>query len=180
MKSQQALETPQTGGKPGSPASSPLFVEAEKLIERMGELTQAVAKRAYEFFETRGRQLGHELEDWFRAESELLRFVPVEMKEDENQFTVRAEVPGFKPGEIKISAEPRRLIIEGGSEQSSEEKSEKVVFTERRSDQFCRSLRIPVEIDSSKVTATLKDGILNITLPKAPARQAVGVEVKTV
>lgn len=172
MKAQQALET--------QPAERPIFVEAEKLINRMEDLTKAVAHRAYEFFEERGQRLGNELEDWFRAESELMRYVPTTLKEDEQQFTFQAEVPGFKAEEIKISAEPGRLIVEGDSEQKAEEKSDKVVFSERRANHFCRSFNLPTEIDPAKVTANLKNGVLEITLPKIPTRQPVGVEIKTV
>lgn len=171
MKAQQALET--------QPAERPIFVEAEKLINRMEEMTKAVAHRAYEFFEERGRRFGNELDDWFRAESEMIRYVPTTMKEGEQEFIFQAEVPGFKASEIKISAESGRLIVEGNSEQSAEEKSEKVVFSERRSNHFCRSFDLPAEIDPSKVTANLKDGLLEITLPKSPIRQPVGVEIKS-
>ncbi len=171
----------QTGLEPKKERTeiTPIFVEAEKLIEQMQRLTQSVARRAYEFFEARGREIGHELEDWFRAESELLRPVPMEMKEDEIQYLIRAEVPGFKINEIKISAEPNRLMMEGGSERAVEEKTEKTIFTERRSNRFCRSVDLRSEIDPNQVSATLKDGVLEITLPKAPARHAIGVEVKT-
>ena len=171
MKPQQALE-PKT-------AEKPIFVEAEKLINRMEEMTRDVAHRAYEFFEERGRKLGNELEDWFRAESEFMRYVPATLKEDETQFTVQAEVPGFKANEIKISVEPKRLILEGNMEQSSEEKTEKVVFTERRTNQFCRSFNLPAEVEPDKAVANLKDGLLEITLPKSPVRQPVGIEIKT-
>ncbi len=171
MKPQQALE-PKTTEKP-------IFVEAEKLINRMEEMTRNVAHRAYEFFEARGRQWGMELEDWFRAEAEFMRYVPATLKEDETQFTVQAEVPGFKASEIKISVEPRRLILEGNLEQSSEETSEKVVFSERRTTQFCRSFNLPAEVEPDKAVANLKDGLLEITLPKLPVRQPVGIEIKT-
>lgn len=170
MKAQQALE-PKTTEKP-------IFVEAEKLINRMEEVTRTIAQRAYEFFEERGRRIGNELDDWFRAESELMRYVPTTMTETEQQFTFKAEVPGFKANEIKISAEPRQLMIEGESEQTTEETSEKVVFSERRTNRFCRSFGLSAEIDPSKVTANLKDGVLEIILPKAPVREAVGVEIK--
>lgn len=182
MKPQQAIAPIETA-LPERATGSPLFVEAEKLIERMEELTRSVAKRAYEFFEARGRQIGNELEDWFRAESELLRHIPVTMKETDGQIVVQAEVPGFKAEEIKVSAEPQQLLIEGGSDRVSEERSkeepEKVVFSERRSSRFYRSIALPVEVDSAKVAANLKDGVLEITLPKLPVRQPVGVEIKT-
>jgi len=171
MKAQQALESQTT--------ERPIFVEAEKLINRMEEMTRTVAQRAYEFFEERGRRIGNELDDWFRAESELMRYVPTTMTETEQQFTFQAEVPGFKANEIKISAEPRQLMVEGESEQSTKEESEKVVFSERRTNRFCRSFSLSAEIDPSRVTANLKDGVLEIILPKVPVRQPVGVEIKT-
>lgn len=183
MKPQEAIEVkqPQTTE---TQTESPLFVEAEKLFQRIEEQTRSVARRAYEFFEERGRKLGHELEDWFRAESEVLRPVPMTMKEDEKQLTVHAEVPGFKASEIKIGVEPQQLMIEGDSEQLREEKAEgepeKVIFAERRINRFCRTIALPAEIDPSKVTANLKDGVLEISLPKVAVRQPVDVEIKTV
>ncbi|MFN0087801.1 MAG: Hsp20 family protein [Blastocatellia bacterium] len=174
MQTQKAVQT--KGG-----ASRPIFVEAEKLIDQMQKLTQSVAHRAYEFFEERGRMLGSELEDWFRAEAELLRPVPIEMKEEEDQFTVYAEVPGFKAEEIKISAEPQRLLIEGLCEKAEEAEAteaRKVICNERRSNHFCRSLQLTSEVDPSKVSASIKDGILEVILPKAPAKQPVGIEVR--
>mgnify|MGYP000505884239 CR=1 FL=1 len=173
MKPQQALE-------PTKPTEKPIFVEAEKLINRMEEMTKSIAHRAYEFFEDRGRQFGYELEDWFRAESEFMRYVPATMKEDETQVSVQVEVPGFKANEIKISVEPKRLIVEGNTEQKTEETSEKVVFSERRTNQFCRSFKLPAEVETDKVTANLKDGLLEIALPKMPVRQPVGIEIKSV
>ncbi len=82
----QQLEKPAAA----SPAGKPLFVEAEQLFEQMKELTQNIAQRAYDFFEARGREFGREFDDWFRAESEVLRRVPVEIKEVGDKLTVRA------------------------------------------------------------------------------------------
>src|SRR5262249_50208921 len=115
MKPQKGIEPAQPGPIEKTP-KAPVFVEAETLIERMTKLKEAVARRAFEFFESRGREVGGELGDWFRAESELLLSVPVTMEDTEKQITVRAEVPGFKANEIKISAEPRRVMIEGSAE----------------------------------------------------------------
>jgi HSP20 family protein len=173
MQTQKTLQASEE-----SSSTSPIFVEAEKLIEQTQKLTQMIAGRAYEFFEGRGRQIGHELEDWFRAEAEVLRPVPIEMKEDENRLTVCAELPGFTGTEIKISAEPQRLIIKGSNDELSEQESGKVVFNERRSKQFFRSLTLPAEIDPANVTAALKDGLLEIALPKLLKRQAAAIEVK--
>jgi HSP20 family protein len=173
MASQQAMQPTQK-----QTPDSPIFVEAEKLFEQMKELSHAVARRAYEFFEARGRQFGNDLEDWFRAESELMRSVPVEVKETEDQITVRAEVPGFAANEIKVSVEPNYMVISGKSEKSTEEKKEQTVLSEFRSNQFCREVTFPAEVDPAKATANLKDGILELILAKAVSSKAIDVEVK--
>jgi HSP20 family protein len=145
----------------------------------MKEFSQSVARRAYEYFEARGREFGHDLEDWFRAESELIRRVPVEIKEAGSQITVRAEVPGFVPNEIKVSVEPQRLVISGKSEKTTEEKKEETLHSEFRSNQFCRELRLPAEVEPDKTTASLKDGVLELVFAKAAGSKAFDVEVKT-
>jgi HSP20 family protein len=171
MKSQQGIQTT----KQQAPASL-IFVEAEKLFEQMKEFSQSVACRAYKYFEARGREFGHDLEDWFRAESELMRRVPVEIKEANSRVTVRAEVPGFAPNEIKISVEPQRLVISGKTEKTTEEK-EQTLLSEFRSNQFCRELRLPAEVEPDKTTAALKDGVLELVFAKAAGSKAVDVKV---
>jgi HSP20 family protein len=173
MKSQQGVQTT----KQRSPAS-PIFVEAEKLFEQMKEFSQSVAHRAYEYFEARGREFGHDLEDWFRAESELMRRVPVEVKEADGKITLRAEVPGFAANEIKISVEPQRLFISGKSEKTTEEKKDQTLLSEFRSNQFCRELRLPAEVEPDKTTAVLKDGVLELVFAKAAESEPLAVEVK--
>jgi HSP20 family protein len=76
MQPKQMIQT-----KEGESPSGPIFVEAEKLFEQVKELSRSVARRAYQFFEVRGGANGNDLDDWFRAESELLRPVAVEIKE---------------------------------------------------------------------------------------------------
>lgn len=174
MASQRAIQP-----TPKQAPDRPVFVESEKLFEQMREFSHSIARRAYEFFEARGHQFGNDLDDWFRAESELMRRVSVEVKENRDQITARAEVPGFAANEIKVSVEPKFLIISGKSEMSTEEKKEQTVFSEIRSNQFYRELALPSEVDPAKASATLKDGILVLVLAKAATSEAFAVEVKT-
>jgi HSP20 family protein len=160
-------------------AESPFFVEAEKLFDQMKEFSQSIAQRAYELFESRGREIGHELEDWFRAETEVLRRVPVEMKEADGKLIVRAETPGFSAADIKVSVAPKQLTISGRKEEKKEEKAETGFFSEFRANQFCRTLPLPATVDTALAEATLKDGVLELTLTKAPVSQPVNVAVKT-
>jgi HSP20 family protein len=174
MASKQALQ-PTTESRE---TKAPVFVELEKLLTEMKEFTTSVAQRAYEFFEARGRELGHDLEDWFRAETELVRHIPVEIKDTEQNIIVHAEVPGFTANDIKISVEQRQLIVSGKVEATTEEKTEQTVYNERRSQQFYRAMTLPADVDATKVTASLKDGVLELTLPKAAKPEVTNIEVK--
>jgi HSP20 family protein len=126
--------------------------------------TTRIARRAFEIFENNGRWFGHELEDWFRAESELLRPVHLEMAESDDTLTVRAEVPGFSTKELEINIEPRRLTIGGRHQSQEERKKAKTIYSEQCAKEILRVAYLPAEVDGSKASATLKDGILNIEL----------------
>ena len=80
-------------------------------VERTRHISAAIARRAYELFEARGSEHGHDCEDWFRAESELLTPIPATVVDTDGGFTVTAEVPGFTGKDVEVLAEPRRLII---------------------------------------------------------------------
>src|SRR6185437_12789606 len=81
------------------------------LVERRQQISAAIARRAYELFEARGFEHGHDCDDWFRAESELLTPVPATVVDTDGGFTVRAELPGFTGKDVEVKAEPRALII---------------------------------------------------------------------
>jgi len=138
----------------------------------------SIARRAFEIFDSNGRWFGHELEDWFRAESELLHPVHLEIAETDDNLTVRAEVPGFNAKELDINVGPRQLTIFGKHEAQEESKKGKTVYSERCAKEILRVVDLPAEVDSSKATATLKDGILNLEMPKAAHAKTVRVEPK--
>jgi HSP20 family protein len=154
------------------------LMDDDPFFQRMRDVYDTLARRAYELFDGRGRQDGHDLEDWFRAESELLSPMPLEVDEANDELIVRADVPGFRDKEIEVRVEPRRLIISGKREQVRDEKKRKTVYSERRSDEVFRTLELSEEIDPDKVKATLQDGTLEISLPKARPARKVPVSAK--
>lgn len=163
------------------PEAKPVMVNvkpAETLLDRARELYETIARRAYEFFDGRDPEDGFALEDWVKAERELLRPVPLEIKESDDQFTIRAEVPGFTEKDIHVSLKPRHLVISGKVEESSEEKSGDTFYTSRRSNEILHGLDLPAEIDPAKASATFKDGILDIQLPKTIKAEPSSVDVK--
>jgi HSP20 family protein len=163
------------------PAKAPALVKqsnTDDVFDQIEETYNAIARRAFELFDNRGRWFGHELEDWFRAESELLHPVHLEITETDDNLAVQAEVPGFTIKELTIDVEPRRLTITGKHEGQEESKKGKTVYSERCSKQIMRVVDLPAEVDSSKVTATLKDGVLSLEMPKAAHAKTVRVEAK--
>jgi HSP20 family protein len=155
----------------------PMLVKAEKMFERLAEITKETAHKAFEIFQRRGGEFGRELDDWFSAESEVLLPVKVEVTETDKQINVRAAVPGFKPEDIEVTVKDNILILSGETESREKREDENTVFSEFRSNKFCRQLTLSSEVDEDKVAANLKDGVLQLTLPKVPAKEATQVPV---
>jgi HSP20 family protein len=153
-------------------------VKWESLSERIDKVFGTIAKRAYEIFAGNGRSVGHDLDDWFKAEMELLHPVHIHVTEAGDNLEVRAEVPGFNEKEIEVSVEPRRLTITGKRECNKEEKKGKTVYSERCSNQILRIIDLPMMVDPDKATATLKNGLLELMMPKAAKGKTVEIKPK--
>jgi HSP20 family protein len=130
-------------------------------------LTQQIHQRAYQLFEERGKIDGHDLEDWFKAESELLRPISFKISEKENVVHLRADVPGLKEEELEINLEPRAITIKGERREDTNKMGE--ITSDRRGHLeriYCR-LPLPANVVVHEATATLEHGVLEIWAPKA-------------
>jgi HSP20 family protein len=179
MQSKQAVQTQAELAKTAKEITNPFLVEAEKIFDRMQELYQAIERRAYDLFAERGYKDGYALEDWSMAESEFLLNIPVALTEEESRILVRAEIPGFEEKNIQLSVEPRRLAINGKIEHSTEGKEEGTL-TEKSSKEFFYSFELPYEVEASSTRTTLKDGILEISLPRLNSKENLNEETKQV
>jgi len=144
----------------------------------MNELYNKISQRAFSIFEGNGRFDGHDLADWLRAEAEILTPVPLELSETDAELAVRAEVPGFTEKELEIVVEPERLFITGKTERKSEEKKKETLYSEISSNEIFRTVALPAEIDPEKVSAVLKNGVLEVSMYKATPAKKVPVMVK--
>ncbi|HTP33040.1 MAG TPA: Hsp20 family protein [Candidatus Acidoferrales bacterium] len=138
-----------------------VFTEMEKVAD-------AVRRRAFEHFLGRGSTFGSDMDDWLRAERELIWSPGAEMTEHDNDLTLRVEAPGFEPGDIKITATPESLLIEGEVRHKHEASNDHLHFCEF-AQTLLRRFDMPGAIDVDKVSATLDKGILKIVAPKAQA-----------
>ena len=149
---------------------------SERISNQFSQISDGIARRAFDIFESRDRSPGHELEDWFRAESELLRPVPVNVAESDGEYILRAEVPGFRDKDIEVIVEPLHLAISGKRETKENEQNRKMIRCESGAERIFRVVDLPPFVDTSKVSTTLRDGILIVNLPKARNAEKVSVE----
>jgi HSP20 family protein len=153
-------------------------VNFESLFDRMDEVFNNITERAFEIFEGNGRIFGHELDDWLKAENEFLHPVHIQLAESGGSFNMQAEVPGFDQRDLEIMVEPRRVTISGKRETSKEEKKGKSVYSETGCDQILCVVDLPVEVETDNVTATLKNGVLALTLPKLAKSRSIRIQPK--
>lgn len=101
----------------------------------------------------------------------------VDVVEDEEKIIVRAELPGLKREDIDIELTGDTLTIKGERKFENEEKKENYVRVERAYGEFRRVFNIGVPVDAGGVKAAYKDGILEVTIPKAEEVKPKKVEV---
>lgn len=102
----------------------------------------------------------------------------LDVTEGKDAIVVKAEVPGVEPKEIAVSLEGDLLTIKGEKEQRKEDKDERQHRVERSWGAFVRSVRLPAPVDAGKVTAAFKNGVVTVTLPKAPGAKGTTIPIK--
>lgn len=103
---------------------------------------------------------------------------PAELIDKKDHFLFRAEVPGIKKENLSISVQGDTLSIKGEVKREAEEEREHFYCCERAYGTFGRVLRLPTEVQTDKVEASLFDGILEVKLPKAKAVKPKEVEIR--
>ena len=116
-----------------------------------------------------GRDEAMALVDWAPA---------VDVMETDDEFQIRAELPGVEKKDVKLSVENGVLLISGHREQEKEEKGKRYHKIERAYGNFARSFTVPETVDAEKVTAEFKNGLLTVRLPKSEKARPKSIEVE--
>ncbi len=90
-----------------------------------------------------------------------------DISEDNDNFYLKADLPGIKKEDVKISYTDGTISISGERSQEKETKEKKFHRIERSYGKYYRSFNVPAEIKEDKIKAEFKDGQLTITIPKA-------------
>ena len=111
---------------------------------------------------------------------EETEFAPAfDVSETEKELIVKAEVPGMDKKDININLSDGLLTITGEKKHEKKEEDENYHCFERRYGKFSRTMRLPTEVETEKVDAVYKDGVLTITLPKTETVKPKKIEIKT-
>jgi len=111
------------------------------------------------------------------AESDWIPALDVE--ETDTSIVVRAELPGMKKEDIKVSGTGDSLCISGERRFDEEEKKKNYRRIERAYGKFQRCVSLPSDVDWDKCKAAYSDGVLELTLPKAATAQVRQIPIQT-
>lgn len=153
-----------TKAKDAEKQALPVFGELAKRFD-------AVQRRAFDLFEKRGGELGHDLEDWLKAERELMGWPAAELAEKDGGYQMEITLPGFTPKDVEVTATSNEVIVHAATHEEKKTEKENVLWTEFGSNDVYRRFGLPNPIDIEKVSANLEDGVLRILAPKVPEQK---------
>lgn len=110
------------------------------------------------------RTFGTRLADWLNPATEA--------SAGENAYDISMELPGVSEDDIELSVENGVVSVRGEKKTEEEKKGDTWYFSERQYGAFSRSFRLPEDADGSKATASMKDGVLHVSVPRKAPEQA--------
>lgn len=105
-------------------------------------------------------------------------FPAVDVFDEKDAVTLKAEVPGMKPEDVKIQVENDVLTLSGERKLEREDKKDGYLRVERSYGSFTRSFALPKGVDADKIEAAMNDGVLSLRIPKQPAPEPKRIDVK--
>jgi HSP20 family protein len=126
----------------------------------------------------RGAGIGRPFGPTFLSPATTRRFPLVNFSEDEGHVYIEALVPGVDPKDIDLTVLRNTVTISGERKPFVEKEGQIVHRSELGSGKFSRTLELPVDINPEKIAASCKDGIMQITLPKAEHARPKKIDIK--
>ena len=112
------------------------------------------------------------------AQADATLPVPLDLIENDSELIVRAELPGFEKSKLEVRLEDGLLTIRGEKRNEKKTDSDNVHLHETGHGVFTRSVRLPAGVDTAKVDAEYKDGILTVTLPKSETARSRKIDIR--
>ena len=150
-------------------------------LVKQNESTWDPAREIRDMTHQLNQTLGRTFQRWPFGEREAMTgadWTPLcNIVEDEKQYQIRADLPEVQKGDIKVEARDGTLSISGERRAEKEERGKKYHRVESSYGMFLRRFSLPSDADGENVSATFKDGVLTVIVPKSPTRPAASHEV---
>ncbi len=104
------------------------------------------------------RSFGQRVADWLKPASAA--------SGNDNSYTISVELPGVTEDDISLTVQEGSLVVRGEKKTETEETGDTWFFSERQYGAFSRTFRLPEDADGPKATASMKDGVLSISIPR--------------
>jgi len=105
-------------------------------------------------------------------------YPPVDLEDFDDKYLVKAELPGMKQSDIKVTINDNTLFLSGEKKTEHKEKNADYYRYERCSGKFQRVFNLPSQVKADKIKAQYKDGVLEIEIPKAEESKPKEIEIK--
>jgi HSP20 family protein len=151
--------------------------KTDSIFDEIQSMQDRIMKRAYEIFDLNGNP-GADLDNWLAAERELIWKPAVELSEKNNIFNVNVEMAGVDPKNVVIEVTPEELLVKAETREEKKEEKDKVYTSELKTGSLFRSIRFPKKVDTDKVKAEFKNGLLKITASIAEGQEAKKVSIQ--
>lgn len=153
-------------------------IGGHSLFQELENLLGQIRERAYNLFQQRGGSSeGGDLDDWLRAERELLWTPPADLIDKGDELRIHLAAPGFEANEIEVTVLPGAIVVRAESKREQEQQEGEILVSEFSSRKLFRRFDLPAPIDPEKATARLEKGVLRIAAPKSEPIEAKTIAV---
>ena len=135
----------------------------DSILDELERVHEKIAQRAYDLFRNHEDLFIEPLDDWFRAERELLWRPAVELRQSDGAFELEAALAGMEPKDVDVQVTPEDVLITASSQHRHEEKKGTVHLCEFDSGRLFRSVHLPERIDPDSAKAEFRNGLLRVT-----------------
>jgi HSP20 family molecular chaperone IbpA len=136
----------------------------DSLATLAAQIREAVGRRAYGFYEARGRQDGQDLADWFRAEEELTP-LREQISESKREIIIQAPLEELSDTNLQVGVDTRHVIVTASRDNDAHSAGDRSLVT-------AKVISLPAEIDPAGAAANSDGSMLTIILPKVRSNQA--------
>jgi HSP20 family protein len=143
--------------------------KTDSVIEEFNRIQAEIRRRAYEFFSSQRDLWGGPLEDWLKAEREVIWRPAVELRQVDGQIHLAAAIAGVDPKQLDIRVTPEDILITADVNHRHEAQEGTVHLCEFERGRLFRAVHLPAPIDPDSVKAECRDGLLRLTAVVARA-----------